>query len=111
MGKWYNMSDQNNQALTLNIQNQLHRRITGAMGIGGGGGNPMEPLSIDGIFSQLVSMIETGGLIPMAAALVCAKGLNNIKGPNFEALGLLNQPTPSMFVNLFQKSPNIFSGR
>ena len=98
-------------AVSTNIVNMQHRRINENMGFGGKHFEAMEPLSIEGLLPGLKSIIETGGLLNMAAALVGAKGFNNMFRDNLGNLGIINQPTPSMLFNLFQKPPNIISGR
>ena len=99
-----------NQLIIIN-QNRQAMGASGNMGIGGANADAMEPLSINGMFSEFVRTIDEGGLIPLVAAMFYVKGLNQFR-PHLESIGIRNALfVPSLVTNVFQKFPNIFQNR
>lgn len=99
-----------NQVHIINQNRQMMMNHSAGMGIGGANSSAMEPLHIEGLFPAFRQLLESCGMMQMAAALMGIKGINNIR-PNLESTAVFGQfmaNTPSLLTNAFQTSPNIF---
>jgi len=105
-------TDLNTNVLINNQTRQMMMHgAAGGMNVGGANTEAFEPFHIPGLFQEAQRLLNSGcGVIQLAASLCMVKGIDGTAMfRRLEQLGLFNQITPSIFANLFQKSPNIFS--